>query len=156
MTWSFHTRNGDLNLGGSGGGFATVTGQQKLVQDLKNWLLEPRGTDPLHPDFGAVLDGGLLPDGSFADSIIGNELNSEALLLIESEVRRVLAAYQQQQLDRLTRETTLYGGKNTFAMGEILTAVQSVRLQQASDTVLVTVTIQTGDGNTITFSQPLS
>lgn len=156
MTWSFHTRNGDLNLGGSGGGFATVTGQQKLVQDLKNWLLEPRGTDPLHPDFGAVLDGGLLPDGSFADSIIGNELTSEALLLIESEVRRVLAAYQQQQLDRLTRETTLYGGKNTFAMGEILTAVQSVRLQQASDTVLVTVTIQTGDGNTITFSQPLS
>lgn len=155
MTWSFHTKNGDLNLGGAGGGFAIVTGQQKLVQDLKNWLLEPRGTDPIHPDYGALLDGGLLPDGTEADSIIGNELNAETLILIESEVRRVLGAYQQQQLDRLTAESALYGGKNTFSAGEILVAVQNVALQQASDTVLVTVTIQTGDGDQLTFSQPL-
>ncbi len=155
MTWSFHTKNGDLNLGGTGG-FATVTGQQKLVQDLKNWLLEPRGTDPLHPDFGAVLDGGLLPDGSFADSLIGNELTAEALVLVESEVRRVLGAYQQQQLDRLTRENSLYGGKNTFSLGEVLASVGAVSLQQANDTVIVTVTIQTGDGDSISFTQPLS
>lgn len=155
MTWSFHTKNGDLNLGGTGG-FATVTGQQKLVQDLKNWLLEPRGTDPLHPDFGAVLDGGLLPDGSFSDSLIGNELTAEALVLVESEVRRVLASYQQQQLDRLTRENSLYGGKNTFSLGEVLASVNAVSLQQANDTVIVTVTIQTGDGDSISFTQPLS
>lgn len=156
MTWSFHTKNGDLNLGGAGGGFATVTGQQKLVQDLKNWLLEPRGTDPLHPDFGAVLDGGLLPDGSIADSLIGTQLTNEALVLIESEVRRVLASYQQQQLDRLTRENTLYGGKNTFSAGEVLVGVTGVTLQQVSDTVLVTVSIQTGDGDSISFTQPLT
>lgn len=155
MTWSFHTKNGDLNLGGTGG-FATVTGQQKLVQDLKNWLLEPRGTDPLHPDYGAVLDGGLLPDGSFADSLIGNELTAEALVLVESEVRRVLASYQQQQLERLTRENSQYGGKNTFSMGEVLSAVSAVSLQQSNDTVIVTVTIQTGDGDSISFTQPLS
>ena len=154
MTWSFQTRNGDLNLGGAGG-FATVTGQQKLTQDLKNWLLEPRGTDPIHPDFGAVLDGGLLPDGSEADSLIGNELSGETLILIESEVRRVLGSYQQQQLDRITAESALYGGKNTFSAGEILAGVMNVSLQQISDVVLVTCTIQTGDGSQLTFSQPL-
>lgn len=155
MTWSFHTKNGDLNFAGPGG-FATVTGQQKLIQDLKNWLLEPRGTDALHPDYGAVLDGGLLPDGSEAESLIGSQLTSEALVLVESEIRRVLAAYQQQQLDRLTRESALYGGKNTFSAGEILVAVQAVNVQQVADTVFVTVTIQTGDGDQISFTQPLS
>lgn len=155
MTWSFHTKNGDLNFAGPGG-FATVTGQQKLIQDLKNWLLEPRGTDPIHPDYGAILDGGTLPDGSYADSIIGGELSGEALVLIESEVRRVLGAYQQQQLDRLTREMALYGGKNTFSMGEILVGVTGVALQQVSDAVLVTCTIQTGDGDQLSFTQPLS
>lgn len=155
MTWSFQTKNGDLNLSGPGG-FATVTGQQKLVQDLRNWLLEPRGTDPLHPDYGALLDGGLLPDGTLADPIIGNELTNEALVLIESEIRRVLAAYQQQQLDRLTAESALYGGKNTFSAGEILAGVIGVDMQQVSDTVLVTITIQAGDGSQVTFTQPLT
>ena len=155
MTWSFHVKNGDLNFAGPGG-FATVTGQQKLIQDLKNWILEPRGTDPMHPDFGAVLDGGLLPDGSYADAIIGQQLTAEAMVLVESEIRRVLGAYQQQQLDRLNRESALYGGKNTFNLGEVLVAVSSVTLQQLADTVLVNVTIQTGDGDQLSFTQPLS
>ena len=155
MTWSFHTKNGDLNFAGPGG-FATVTGQQKLIQDLKHWLLEPRGSDPLHPDYGAVLDGGLLPDGSIAESLIGSQLTAEALVLVESEIRRVLASYQQQQLDRLTAESALYAGKNTFSAGEILVGITAVSVQQVADTVFVTVTLQTGDGDQISFTQPLS
>lgn len=155
MTWSFHIKNGDLNFAGPGG-FATVTGQQKLVQDLKNWFLEPQGTDPFHLDYGAILDGGTLADGSQADPIIGNVLSAEAIVLIESEVRRVLSAYQQQQLNRLNAESALYGGKNTFAVGEILAGVLGVDLQQVADVVLVTCTLQTGDGNQISFTQPLT
>ena len=66
MTWSLAVVNGDLSFAGPGG-YATVSGQNKLIQDLKNWLLEPRGTDPIHPGYGCTLDGGMLPDGTFVD-----------------------------------------------------------------------------------------
>lgn len=155
MSWSFHIKNGDLNLAGPGG-FATVTGQQKLIQDLKDWILTPRGTDPMHPDYGSVLDGGLNADGTQADSYIGGLITSESLIEIEAEVRRVLAAYQQQQLDRLTRENALFGGKNTFSAGEILAAVMDVNMQQINDTVLATCVIQTANGDQLSFSQALS
>lgn len=155
MSWSFHIKNGDLNLAGPGG-FATVTGQQKLIQDLKNWLLSPRGVDPMHPDFGSVLDGGVLPNGAQVDSFIGGVITSEALVEIEGEIRRILASYQQQQLDRLTRENTLFGGRNTFSAGEILASITDVQLQQVGDTVLVTCVIETASGDQLSFSQALS
>lgn len=155
MTYSLQVFNGDLNFGGPGG-FAIVTGQNKLIQDLKDWILEPRGTDPIHPDYGALLDGGALPDGTVQGPIIGDLITPATMILIESEVRRILGAYQQQQLDRLNREMVQYGGKNTFSMGEVLLAINGVTLQQVSDTVLVNVSITTGDGSNLTFQQPLS
>ena len=155
MSWSFYIRNGDLSLAGPGG-FATVQGQQKLIQDLKNWLLYPRRTDPMHPDYGSILAGGTLPDGSPAGSMIGDLMTSEALVEIESETRRILQAYQQQQLDRLTNESALYGGKNTFSAGEILASVLNVTTQQIADTVIVICSIQTADGSQLTFSQPVT
>lgn len=154
MTWSLHIKNGDLNFSGPGG-FATVSGQQKLVQDLKCWILEPRGTDPMHPDYGSTLDGGLLPDGTHIDSVIGDVISSETLVKIESEIRRVLQAYQQQQLDRLTRENAQYGGKNTFSADEILQSILAVNLQQVADTVFVQCVIQTPDGTQLSFTQPI-
>ena len=155
MSWSFHVKNGDLNFAGPGG-FATVTGQQKLVQDLKNWLLEPRGTDPFHPDYGSVLDGGVLPDGSDVDSTIGNLISGETLLNIEAEVRRILNGYQQQQLERINRESVIYNGKNTFSSGEILAVVEDVQITQVGDVVLVRCVIRTGSGDAISFTQPLT
>jgi phage baseplate assembly protein W len=155
MSWSFYIRNGDLSFAGPGG-FATVSGQQKLIQDLKNWLLEPRGTDPMHPDYGCILDGGLLPDGTVSDGMIGNVLTSESLVDVESEVRRVMQAYQQQQLDRLQRESAQFAGKNTFSAGEILATVVTVNIQQVADTVLVNPIIQTADGDQLSFTQAVN
>jgi hypothetical protein len=155
VSWSFHVKNGDLNFAGPGG-FATVTGQQKLVQDLKNWLLEPRGTDPFHPDYGSVLDGGTLPDGTSVNSQIGNLVSGEILLNIEAEVRRILTGYQQQQLDRLNRETLLYGGKNTFNSSEILASIEDVVIQQLGDVVLVRCVLRTASGDAISFAQALT
>ena len=155
MTYSLHIKNGDLNLGGPGG-FAIVTGSQKLVQDLKNWLLEPRGTDPSHPEYGSVIDGGILPDGSVISSSIGSTIDDERLLEIETELRRVLLAYQQQQLDRLQAESIQYNGKNTFSPGEILYSVQSVDVSRFGNTVIARITILTSAGQQITFTQPVA
>lgn len=154
MTWSFLIKNGDLSLSGPGG-MATTTGQNKMVQDLKHWLLEPRGSDPLHPEWGSALDGGQLSDGTVLPSSIGGMFTAEDKLTIEAEVRRVLAAYQLQQAQRLGRETIQFAGKNTFSRGEILRSIDQVRVQQIGDTALVTVSLIAADGTQLTFTQPL-
>jgi hypothetical protein len=154
MSYSFHIKNGDMNLSGPGG-FAIVSGQQKLVQDLKNWLLEPRGTDASHPEYGSIIDGGIQPDGSIVQSSIGTTIDDERLLDIETEIRRVLLAYQQQQIDRLQKEVVQYNGKNTFSPGEILRSVESVDVAQLDNAVIVKITILTSDGQTISFVQPV-
>jgi len=155
MSWSFQIRNGDLNWGGPGG-FATVSGRQKLIQDLRNWLTEPRGTDSFHPDYGSVLDGGIGPTGTEVDYLIGNVVSEEGMMQIEAEVRRILAAYQQQQSDRLNNDIIKYSGKNTFGLDEILLQVEDVTVENYQDVVLVTVTLLTGSGNQISFTSPVA
>lgn len=155
MSWSFQIRNGDLNFDGPGG-FATVQGPQKLIQDLKCALLEPRGTDPVHPDYGSILNGGTMPDGSEAPSSIGQLMTPENLINVEGEIRRILHAYQVQQLDRLNRENMIYQGRNTFSAGEILLRVDDVQVNQEGDTAFCHITITTASGDAISFTQPLS
>lgn len=153
MSYSFHVLNGDLNLSGPSG-FATVTGTQKLIQDLRDWILEPRGTDVTHPEYGSVIDGGVLPDGTVVASNIGSVIDQSRLLDIEAEIRRVLAAYQNQQIQRLQADALALNGKNTFAAGEVLVAVQDVQLQQFADTILVKVQVLTNAGTIINVSVP--
>jgi len=155
MTWSFKVRNGDLTFAGPGG-FASVTGQNKLVQDLRHWLLEPRGTDALHPEWGSVLDGGQVSDGVMVPSPIGGLFSDEELLQVEGEIRRVLNAYQLQQAQRLGRENIQYGGKNTYSLGEILRTVDDVDVRQLGTTAVVTVSITTANGDMMSFTQPLA
>lgn len=155
MSWSLYIRNGDLTIAGPGG-FAIVTGPQKLIQDLKHWILENRGSDPMHPDFGSTLDGGTLPDGTTIPTSIGEVVDRERLMTIESELRRILIAYQEQQNDRLQREAALYGGKNTFAPGEILYQVNNVQIEQHEDTIVAFISITTESGQNVEFPTPIS
>jgi hypothetical protein len=155
MTWSLQIRNGDLNFAGPGG-FAVVSGTQKLVQDIRHWLLEPRGTDPMHADYGSTLDGGQLSDGSIVGSSIGGVFSAEDTLVIEAEIRRVLNAYQLRQAQRLQTEVTRFGGKNTFSTGEILRTVNAVEVKQLGDTAVVTISITTANGDNVKFVQPLA
>jgi len=153
MSWSFQITNGDLNPFGPGG-YATVTGSDKLVQDLRNWILTPQGTDPLHLDYGSTLDGGTT-NGTIVQSNIGTIIDKTRLLALEAEVRRVISAYQQQQMDRLYTDQMTLDGKNTFAPGEILYDLKSVQLSQIADVVVIAVSIQTSNGQVINISSPL-
>lgn len=154
MTWSLNISGGDLSLGGPGG-LSTVTSTDKLIQDLKCWLLEAIGTDPMHPDYGSTLDGGQLPGGVFQDGMIGGSIDAGTMLQVEAEVRRVMTAYQQQQTTRITMEQNLYQGKNTYTWGEILYSVNSVSTTSSLDTIIVNCQVTTANGNTLTFSQPV-
>lgn len=153
MSWSLQIKSGDLNLSGPDG-YAIVRGPQKLIQDLRNWLLEKRGTDPLHPHYGSTLDGGM-DRGIRVDSFIGTTITQEALLDIEAEIRRVLNAYQAQQSNRLRQDMVRFGGLNTFDANEVLESVQDVSIRQIGDVVVVRITLATSSGRSFSIIQPL-
>jgi hypothetical protein len=132
-----------------------VSGQQKLVQDLKCAILEPRGTDPMHPSFGSTLDGGTLPDGSTVGTNIGEAIDRERLMEIESELRRVILDHQAKQIDRLQREALLYGGKNTFTAGELIQSVERIDILPVQDVVIARVFLLTQAGSRIQLMQPV-
>ena len=149
MSWSLRIHNGDLDFNGSS--FAIVTGPNKLVQDLKCWILEPRGDDPMHPDYGSLLDGGMLLDRTMINSMLGQPISSIALVTIEAELRRILAGYQAQQQDRISRDSVRYG-KNTMSPGEILLSIEKIELSPVADTVFASIFIKTASGDSITFT----
>lgn len=142
MTWSLKVSGGDLQL--SGGGMQTVTGEQKLVQDLRCFILERIGTDDLHPRYGSTLNGGTLPDGREAPGIIGESDLSFAELEIESEMRRMVRLYQADQLQRAQSDQTIYG-KTTLSRGEVLVSLDAINIVQDQDTLHITLGVKTAN-----------
>lgn len=152
MTWSLEVRNGDLTVGGAQLG--TVTAEDKLVQDLRHFLLERMGTDNLHPSYGSLLDGGVTPDGRTHDGVIGSALFNEAALFVESEIRRICNAYQARQIERAKQDRMRYN-KTTFTAGELLISVDDVALTQKETTLQVRIVLTTGTSRRIALDVPL-
>src|SRR5437868_3509816 len=115
MSWSLRVSNGDLVL--EGGKLGTVTGSAKLLQDFRHYLLERMGDDPLHPSYGSLIDGGRLTNGQIVPSPIGGVNWKMITLELESEIRRIAAAYQNMQLQRAKNDSTYYG-KSTLTAAE--------------------------------------
>jgi hypothetical protein len=151
MSWSLQLRGGDLVIGGST--FGTVTGSEKLIQDLRCAILERMGTDEDHPWFGSLIDGGRL-NGVDQPSIIATDNWNMAVLAVESEIRRIVDQYQKAQIIRTERDRTTYG-KPTLHPGEILMGVGSIEFYQAQDNLLCRVTLITGTDVEITVNVPL-
>lgn len=143
MSWSLQVSNGDLALGTNG--LNTVTGASKLTQDLGCALLTSTGTDPLHPNYGSTLDGGIDPQGNPAPGVIGQTNDSLARAFVGGEVQRICRAYQAQQIARNNTDVAIYG-KSTLTSDEALLSVQDITTQQVMDHILVTATLQTGAG----------
>jgi hypothetical protein len=153
--WSLNVKNGDLNLGGPSG-ISTVVGTEKLLQDLRNWILEPIGTDPAHPNFGSSLDGGVGGDGQIYQGFIGGPINSLTLNNIEEELTRIMRSYQQQQIAGIQNEQALYSGKTHYSDSEILYRIDDIQTTVIQDKVQVRIIITTGTGQRFALSQALS
>lgn len=149
MTWSLALKNGDLSLGTSHG-FETVDNEHKLVQDLRCNLLERLGEDPLHPDFGSTLDGGVTPDGVKHNGFIGEINNDMTQLEIQSEVTRVINNYQERTLMRAKSDKVNYG-KATLTQGEVLYALNDVKIQNYFDQINIMVKFTSGSAQTQTL-----
>jgi hypothetical protein len=133
-----------------------VTDEQKLIQDLTCYLLESMGTDPNHPDYGSLLDGGVDGSGAIHQSMLGlpnGDSLSEAL--ISSELQRVLLAYQNMQIQRAKYDRTTYG-KTTFSLGEVLLSVDSITFTALADTLIANIGITTANDTSVSLSVPLT
>lgn len=151
MSWSLQLRNGDLTIGGASLG--VVTNQAKLVQDLRCAILERMGTDPDHPWFGSLIDGGRL-NGVEQPSLIATTNWNVAALTIEAEIRRIVGQYQTQQINRSQADRTSYG-KPTLTPAELLMNVANIEFFQAQDNLLCRVTLVTGAGTELPINVPL-
>jgi hypothetical protein len=151
MSWSLQLRGGDLVIGGAS--FGVATQQQKLVQDLRCAILERMGTDEDHPWFGSLIDGGRL-NGVEQESIIATDDWNMAVLTVEGEIRRIVDAYQKQQIIRSEQDRSTYG-KPTLTPGELLMGVSNIEFFQAQDNLLCRVTLVTGSDRDIQINVPL-
>lgn len=124
MSRSFRLVNGDLGLAGPT--VDTVSGVQKLLQDLDCWLRERFQVDRFHRGYGSTLD-----------MYIGGVIDDDTTLNIESEVYRVLGNYQNLQLQRVTENPERY------SPAELLDTVLGVRATLHYDRVNVFVSIVT-------------
>ena len=145
MTWSLALQNGDLSLNSSNG-FETVTNEDKLVQDLRCHLLEKMGDDDLHPEFGSLLNGGTLPDGTSHNGYIGEQDDDITVLGIQSEITRVVNNYQEQTLARAKTDKLTYG-KATLTHGEVLYDLNAVKVQKDLDKVNITIDFTSAKNN---------
>lgn len=152
MSWSLQVAHGDLQIGS--GGLNTVTGASKLTQDLRCALLEAMGTDPLHPSYGSVIDGGVDANGNLHTSIVGQPNDAHAAAFIQSEVQRVCQVYQSYQIARNQADVATYG-KSTLTANEALLSIGAINVQQIMDQALVTANLTTGSGG-LPLSVPFS
>lgn len=139
---TFALSGGDLVL--RAGRFATVSGHQKISQDLRCALLEPVGNDRFHPAFGSLID-----------SYIGGLLDSDTEFLVRQEVARVVNNYVAVQQDRIARDGQ-QGVKSRFAAAEIVAAVTDIKLTPLDDSLSVLVSLQTLENQTVTLSTSVS
>lgn len=152
MSWSLELRNGDLALGGSRLG--QVTGAQKLVQDLRCKILEPRGNDDMHTSLGSTIDGGIDELGNDIASVIGIADWEYVSLRIQNEIRRITNEHQRVQLARAQDDRYRYG-ESTLLNTELLVDVTSIQFNQVADTLFVQVQLVTGQGDTIPVIIPI-
>lgn len=151
MTWSLQLHNGDFAV--TGAQFGTVTNEQKLTQDLRCALLEAMGTDDMHPDYGSLIDGGTLPDGTTVPGVIGLLDINQVAATVQSEIERIAQAYQNQQLNRAKSDRLTYN-RVSLSPAEVLLGV-GLTLTQQEDTLLVNIALSTARGDDINIALPI-
>ena len=152
MSWSFEIFNGDLSLASRESGMSVVTGTSKTLQDLRLALTEPLGTDPMHMDFGSLLDGGKRSTGEVVQSMIGGNYASQ--MAVEEEIRRVILAFVDRQNARIKRDITAMG-RTTIPESEIIDRINYVTTRFFGNKLVVRVGLVMKSNASITITQPI-
>lgn len=108
----------------------------------------------MHPSYGSLIDGGLDDYGVYQPSVIGTNNWERVALKVESEIRRICSEYQRAQLERARQDRYRYG-ESTLTKDELLLQVSDIKMLQAQDQLLVTVSIITGGNSEVQLDLPL-
>jgi phage baseplate assembly protein W len=136
MSISLRLQHGDLAL--EGNSLASVSGGQKLLQDLRCTILTPQGSVEPHSEYGSILND------EISTNIIGAPNNSRAAVAIQAEVNRVCGNYQKQQIARNQADASTYG-RLTVTPDETLLKIKEIEATPIEDKMIVAVTIETGN-----------
>lgn len=86
-TWEI--RNGDvaLNLEGR---VNEINGPYKVIQDVKNWLLNYKGYNKFHPELGSTLE-----------DFVGQPISPDLISLVRETITNILNDYIDNQMEDL-------------------------------------------------------
>lgn len=127
---------GDLVLGP--GGFETLTGAERIIQDLRVALSEPLGVDRFHPGWG-----------SRVDDFVGRVLDGSTAFDLEQEINRVIGNYMQVQAEKAGRGALRDNGTR-YTTSDLISHVSDVKVTYKQDQAQITITIATLSGEEIT------
>lgn len=128
MSYSLAIVDGDLARVGSR--LDVVYGVDKLRQDIHCWLTERYGGDRFHVKMGSILN-----------DFIGDIATQSARVEVQSEVLRILQAYQAIQAKRLKENP------EKLSSSEMLVSIDDIRVTMSYDTIDVRISIRNGSGD---------
>lgn len=135
--------DGDISLNGDGS-VKTVSGADRIIQELSCWLLEPIGTDRMYSAFGSILN----------DSI-GGTVSSTTKTDVKAEVTRVVNNYVTYQRKQYQEYVNGVNGNivNVWGAGDLIKSVVSIDVSAVADTVRVVVRLKLSDGSVVDVEQ---
>ena len=129
MTYSLMLSGGDLSTASSM--LQTVSGTEKLKQDIHSWLTEAYQIDRFHPKYGSLMT-----------SYIGLPVNVDSVFAIQVEVARVLSNLQSYQKQMYQQDPTLY------SPDELLDYVDDISTVFDQDRLRIGIAFRTATGYT--------
>lgn len=137
MTYTIALKNGDWDFSTSRHG-KVITGRDKLVQCLTQWLLESRGVDRFHPTYGSNIQ-----------SMVGIQRTEPNRLSIENEIRQSCNDYMNYISSDFEQDPAKY------SKDEIIVQVMSVESYYIGEELHATVTVRTLSGEKRTVEVPV-
>ena len=138
--------DGDISVGGDGK-IVMVEGTERIKQELALWLLEPLGTDPVYPKFGADLW-----------TYIGAPAFEDNLMAIRTEVTRVVNNYIAAQNERIAQDKHSMSNEEFLQCWtdyDIVTSISSINVSQTETDVRVIVSLSTAADTEVTVEQTI-
>lgn len=139
-TWSIV--DGDVSI--SNGTFTTITGQDKVSQDIEIAVLTPWASNKFHPRFGSVFD-----------NFIGTPANPGTNALIINELSRVIQNYIKVQVAKMQAAANS-GLANPYSQAEIVSNIGTITVTQNLNQFTVSGSVTTLAGTQIPVTSTTS
>lgn len=135
-------QSGDLVVGSDG--HKTITGSQRIRQDLALALGEAYGNDRFHPTWGSTLP-----------NYIGRPMSSDSEMLVRSEVARVVQGYIDTQRAEVLNDN-LTGRRSRFTTADVVSRLNAISTVLRYDTIKVKISLTTKSGESLAVSRSVT